>query len=110
MLCLRFLILKDQKNVDVSSLEHHMADTLSVRLVQQNPHFFSDKIKNKLIFIITILNFTDELQELNWYLKFLFDVIVDRGPSIGLNVTLNRYDLFHGHLFLAVDSGRLGIL
>ncbi|KAK4273434.1 hypothetical protein QN277_021838 [Acacia crassicarpa] len=49
-------------------------------------------------------------EELNRYLKFLFDVIVDRGPSIGLNVTLNRYDLFHGHLFLAVDSGRLGIL
>ncbi|XP_028770913.1 uncharacterized protein LOC114728204 [Neltuma alba] len=49
-------------------------------------------------------------EELNWYLKFLFDVIVDRGPSIGLNVTLNRFDLFHGHLFLAVNSGRLGIL
>ncbi|KAI9121851.1 hypothetical protein K1719_007241 [Acacia pycnantha] len=52
----------------------------------------------------------DTLSELNWYPKFLFDVIVDWGPSIGLNVTLNRYDLFHGHLFLAVDSGRLAIL
>lgn len=49
-------------------------------------------------------------EEVNWYLKFLFDVIADRGPPIGLNVTLNRFDLFHGHLFLAVDSGRLGIL
>ncbi|KAF7805091.1 ATP-dependent Clp protease proteolytic subunit-related protein 3, chloroplastic [Senna tora] len=49
-------------------------------------------------------------EELNQYIKFLFDLIVARGPSVGLNVTLNRFDLFHGHLFLAVDSGRLGIL
>ncbi|KAI4301761.1 hypothetical protein L6164_035008 [Bauhinia variegata] len=49
-------------------------------------------------------------EELNSYLKFLFEIIVARGPSIGLNVTLSRFDLFHGHLFLAVDSGRLGIL
>jgi hypothetical protein len=27
-----------------------------------------------------------------------------------LNVSLSRYDLFHGHLFLASESGRLGIL
>lgn len=50
------------------------------------------------------------LQELNLYLQFLFELIVDRGPSVGLDVTLNRFDLFHGHLFLALDSGRLGIL
>ncbi|KAK7258909.1 hypothetical protein RIF29_24498 [Crotalaria pallida] len=49
-------------------------------------------------------------EELNLYLKFLFELIVARGPSVGLDVTLNRFDLFHGHLFLAVDSGRLGIL
>ncbi|KAL5135957.1 ATP-dependent Clp protease proteolytic subunit-related protein 3, chloroplastic [Glycine soja] len=49
-------------------------------------------------------------EELNLYLQFLFELIVDRGPSVGLDVTLNRFDLFHGHLFLALDSGRLGIL
>ncbi|XP_058076624.1 uncharacterized protein LOC131225177 [Magnolia sinica] len=49
-------------------------------------------------------------EELNSYLAFLFEIIVTRGPSVGLNVSLNRYDLFHGHLFLATDSGRLGIL
>ncbi|KAK7284375.1 hypothetical protein RJT34_19120 [Clitoria ternatea] len=49
-------------------------------------------------------------EELNLYLQFLFELIVNRGPSVGLDVKLNRFDLFHGHLFLAVDSGRLGIL
>ncbi|RDY05131.1 ATP-dependent Clp protease proteolytic subunit-related protein 3, chloroplastic [Mucuna pruriens] len=49
-------------------------------------------------------------EELNLYLQFLFELIVDRGPSVGLDVTLSRFDLFHGHLFLALDSGRLGIL
>ncbi|KZV34812.1 T-box protein 41 [Dorcoceras hygrometricum] len=49
-------------------------------------------------------------EEVNSYLEFLFKVIVERGPSVGLNVSLSRYDLFHGHLFLAADSGRLGIL
>jgi len=44
------------------------------------------------------------------YMQFLFELIVDRGPSIGFDVSLNRYDLFHGHLFLSIDSGRLGIL
>ncbi|CAA0828621.1 Unknown protein [Striga hermonthica] len=47
---------------------------------------------------------------LNSYLEFLFETIVERGPSVGLNVSLSRYDFFHGHLFLAKDSGRLGIL
>lgn len=49
-------------------------------------------------------------EDLNSYLRYLFDLIVARGPSVGLNVSLNRYDLFHGHLFLAVETGRLGIL
>ncbi|XP_021772873.1 uncharacterized protein LOC110736855 isoform X1 [Chenopodium quinoa] len=48
--------------------------------------------------------------ELNAYLVFLFDMIASRGPSVGLDVSLNRYDFFHGHLFLAKDTGRLGIL
>ncbi|XP_042431048.1 uncharacterized protein LOC122017483 [Zingiber officinale] len=47
--------------------------------------------------------------ELNAYFAFLFELITERGPSVGLNVNLSRYDLFHGHLFIA-DSGRLGIL
>ncbi|CAN6206444.1 unnamed protein product [Urochloa humidicola] len=34
----------------------------------------------------------------------------NKGPSVGLNVSLSRYDLFHGHLFLACETGRLGIL
>ncbi|XP_048236254.1 uncharacterized protein LOC8287086 isoform X2 [Ricinus communis] len=49
-------------------------------------------------------------EELNSYLKFLFEVIVARGPSVGLHVSLNRYDFFHGHLFIASETGRLGIL
>lgn len=49
-------------------------------------------------------------EELNSYLEFLFKVIVERGPSVGLNVSLSRYDFFHGHLFLAANSGRIGIL
>ncbi|CAO2836723.1 unnamed protein product [Amaranthus hypochondriacus] len=49
-------------------------------------------------------------EELNAYLVFLFEMIATRGPRIGLNVSLSRYDFFHGHLFLAKDTGRLGIL
>ncbi|KAK0600949.1 hypothetical protein LWI29_019896 [Acer saccharum] len=49
-------------------------------------------------------------QELNSYLRYLFELIVARGSSVGLSVSLNRYDLFHGHLILATESGRLGIL
>ncbi|KAL9233312.1 hypothetical protein vseg_008330 [Gypsophila vaccaria] len=49
-------------------------------------------------------------EELNAYMRFLFELIVSRGPSVGLNVSLSRYDLFHGHLFLAKETGRLGIL
>ncbi|KAK9054783.1 hypothetical protein SSX86_025862 [Deinandra increscens subsp. villosa] len=48
-------------------------------------------------------------QELNSYMEFLFQLIVNRGPEVGLNVSLNRFDFFHGHLFIAAD-GRLGIL
>ncbi|XP_010938410.2 uncharacterized protein [Elaeis guineensis] len=49
-------------------------------------------------------------EELNSYFAFLFELIVARAPLVGLNVSLSRYDLFHGHLFLASESGRLGIL
>lgn len=49
-------------------------------------------------------------EEINSYFAFLFELIVARGPLVGLNVSLNRYDLFHGHLFLASETGRLGIL
>lgn len=49
-------------------------------------------------------------QELNSYLEYLFKLIVERGPAVGLKVSLNRYDLFHGHLFIATETGRLGIL
>lgn len=49
-------------------------------------------------------------EDINSYFAFLFELIVARGPSVGLNVSLSRYDLFHGHLFLASGTGRLGIL
>ncbi|KAL3623257.1 hypothetical protein CASFOL_032073 [Castilleja foliolosa] len=49
-------------------------------------------------------------KDLNLYLEFLFKTIVQRGPSVGLNVSLSRYDFFHGHLFITKESGRLGIL
>uniref|UniRef100_A0ACD5WNW4 Uncharacterized protein n=1 Tax=Avena sativa TaxID=4498 RepID=A0ACD5WNW4_AVESA len=52
--------------------------------------------------------FADE--EINSYFAFLFELIVERGPSVGLNVSLTRHDLFHGHLFLASGTGRVGIL
>ncbi|KAG6437751.1 hypothetical protein SASPL_102679 [Salvia splendens] len=51
------------------------------------------------------------IDEVHWpYIEFLFEIIVERGPGVGLNVSLSRYDFFHGHLFLAKESGRLGIL
>ncbi|PVH65397.1 hypothetical protein PAHAL_2G482800 [Panicum hallii] len=49
-------------------------------------------------------------EEISSYFAFLFELIVARGPSVGLNVSLSRYDLFHGQLFLASKTGRLGIL
>ncbi|WMV47305.1 hypothetical protein MTR67_040690 [Solanum verrucosum] len=49
-------------------------------------------------------------EEINSYLESLFEMIVARGPSVGLNVSLSRFDFFHGHVFLGRDSGRLGIL
>ncbi|KAI3770574.1 hypothetical protein L6452_01712 [Arctium lappa] len=48
-------------------------------------------------------------EELNSYIEFLFKLIAARGPEVGLHVSLDRYDLFHGHLFIAAD-GRVGIL
>ncbi|WOL04036.1 hypothetical protein Cni_G12757 [Canna indica] len=48
--------------------------------------------------------------ELNAYFAFLFELISERGPLVGLNASLSRYDLFHGHLFIATDTGRLGML
>ncbi|OIT07552.1 PREDICTED: uncharacterized protein LOC109219461 [Nicotiana attenuata] len=49
-------------------------------------------------------------EEINSYLEFLFEMVVARGPSVGLNTSLSRFDFFHGHVFLARESGRLGIL
>lgn len=49
-------------------------------------------------------------KELNSYFAFIFEMIAARAPLAGFNVSLSRYDLFHGHLFLASDTGRLGIL
>ncbi|KAJ3683728.1 hypothetical protein LUZ60_013955 [Juncus effusus] len=49
-------------------------------------------------------------QEINSYFAFLFELILARGPTIGFNLSLSRYDLFHGHIFLATETGRLGIL
>ncbi|KAJ6824234.1 uncharacterized protein M6B38_102965 [Iris pallida] len=48
--------------------------------------------------------------ELNSYFEFLFEMIAARAAMVGFNVSLSRYDLFHGHLFLASNTGRLGIL
>lgn len=48
-------------------------------------------------------------EELNSYMGFLFQLIAARGPKVGLNVSLTRFDFFHGHLFIAAD-GRVGIL
>jgi hypothetical protein len=52
--------------------------------------------------------FTDS--ELNSYMSFLFHAIVTLAPSVGFNVTLSRFDLFHGHIFTSYDTNRLGIL
>ncbi|KAI5079594.1 hypothetical protein GOP47_0005073 [Adiantum capillus-veneris] len=49
-------------------------------------------------------------EELNQYFAFLFETISALAPSVGFNVSLDRFDLFHGHLFLANTTGRLGIL
>ncbi|KAK8946320.1 hypothetical protein KSP39_PZI006365 [Platanthera zijinensis] len=49
-------------------------------------------------------------KDLNSYFEFIFELIVERAPSMGINVSLSRYDFFHGHLFLASGSRRLGIL
>ncbi|XP_078160659.1 T-box protein [Carex rostrata] len=49
-------------------------------------------------------------EEINSFFASLFELIITRGPTIGLNISLNRYDLFHGHIFVATETGRLGIL
>ncbi|KAA0050901.1 T-box protein 41 [Cucumis melo var. makuwa] len=49
-------------------------------------------------------------EELNSYLQVLFELIATRSSAMGINIKLNRFDLFHGHLFLAFDNNRLGIL
>ncbi|EFJ07895.1 hypothetical protein SELMODRAFT_429386 [Selaginella moellendorffii] len=49
-------------------------------------------------------------QEINSYMAFLFEAIVALAPLAGFNVSVNRYDLFHGHMFTAYGTGRLGIL
>ncbi|KAH9299120.1 hypothetical protein KI387_030802, partial [Taxus chinensis] len=49
-------------------------------------------------------------KELNLYMAFLFETIAALSPFSGFNISLNRYDLFHGHLFVASNTGRLGIL
>ncbi|XP_061972573.1 uncharacterized protein LOC133694898 [Populus nigra] len=49
-------------------------------------------------------------EELNSFLDFLFELIVARGPSAGFDVSLNGFDLFHGHVFIAAETRRLGIL
>ncbi|KAK8468696.1 hypothetical protein PHAVU_006G089700 [Phaseolus vulgaris] len=40
-------------------------------------------------------------EELNLYMQFLFELIVDRGPSVGLDVTLNR---FHAKEYPSYDK------
>ncbi|EFJ18286.1 hypothetical protein SELMODRAFT_420334 [Selaginella moellendorffii] len=49
-------------------------------------------------------------QEINSYMAFLFEAIVALAPLAGFNVSVNCYDLFHGHMFTAYGTGRLGIL
>ncbi|KAL2630984.1 hypothetical protein R1flu_015670 [Riccia fluitans] len=49
-------------------------------------------------------------REINEYLTNLFRTIQKLAPTAGLNISLSRYDLFHGHMFTAHGTGRLGIL
>ncbi|EFJ22025.1 hypothetical protein SELMODRAFT_106158, partial [Selaginella moellendorffii] len=49
-------------------------------------------------------------QEINSYMALLFEAIVALAPLAGFNVSVNHYDLFHGHMFTAYGTGRLGIL
>lgn len=80
----------------------HKSGFLEVKLFKNNLWF----LVLSLVIFVRNLNF----QELNSYLEYLFKLIVERGPDVGLKVSLNRYDLFHGHLFIATETGRLGIL
>jgi hypothetical protein len=63
-----------------------------------------------LSFYVNYYHFVVKLQELNSFLDFLFELIVARGPSAGFDVSLNGFDLFHGHVFIAAETRRLGIL
>lgn len=78
--------------------------------VKQVLWFFYRLTQIILFFIFMMTCCIGKSQELNLYLRFLFELIVSRGPDVGFDVSLTRYDLFHGHLFLAKDTGRLGIL
>jgi hypothetical protein len=50
------------------------------------------------------------MQVITSYMAFLFHAISALSPSVGFNVSLNRFDLFHGHMFTTYDTHRLGIL
>ncbi|KAG0574132.1 hypothetical protein KC19_VG236700 [Ceratodon purpureus] len=47
---------------------------------------------------------------INSYIVFLYHAISMLSPFVGFNVSLNRFDLFHGHMFSTYDTNRLGIL
>lgn len=47
---------------------------------------------------------------INSYIVFLFHAITLLSPFVGFNVSLSRFDLFHGHMFTTYDTNRLGIL
>lgn len=47
---------------------------------------------------------------INSYIVFLYHAISMLSPFVGLNVSLSRFDLFHGHMFTSYDTSRLGIL
>jgi hypothetical protein len=50
------------------------------------------------------------MQVINSYIVFLFHAITLLSPFVGFNVSLSRFDLFHGHMFTTYDTNRLGIL
>eukprot|EP00899_Mesostigma_viride_P013378 jgi/Mesvir1/22040/Mv25763-RA.1 len=50
-------------------------------------------------------------QAINRYFESVFEAICAIAPCmVPARFRLSRYDLFHGHLFLAHDTGRMGIL
>lgn len=50
------------------------------------------------------------MQVINSYIVFLYHAISMLSPLVGFNISLNRFDLFHGHMFTTYDTNRLGIL